>query len=350
MVDMQTVYSTIGNFFIHGDVAAAIAYMKEIPELNGITQAYVDLFENEQYISYDIPDDLNRILLCYQQYFRKVFYLHREHEEAKAELFDALKKELALPDAGLSDVEDEMKLRFNRADYQVLFGITNGYYGPYVWKETAPVTFEVELPEAVSTYRINMLRGFVFRSWMDYLTFGEKGTGGWALPDGTINCVEKAYDLNSERFKVSLLKHEAQHAEDYKRWESIEPCHLEYRAKLVELIYTEETNLLAKFCSEADPERTDDSHALASARIKSEMGDLICAPIPEIQARARELFAASSKEMDDREKKRKLYERQKALLDTFLANGAISRRQYDKSLGDLTEKMGYGNEEKICVK
>ena len=40
------------------------------------------------------------------------------------------------------------------------------------------------------------------------------------------------------------------------------------------------------------------------------------------------------------EKKRKLYEKQKALLDTFLEHGAISRQQYDKSLGDLTRKMG----------
>ena len=42
------------------------------------------------------------------------------------------------------------------------------------------------------------------------------------------------------------------------------------------------------------------------------------------------------------EKKRRLYEKQKALLDTFLEHGAISQQQYDKSLGDLTEKMGYG--------
>ena len=35
-----------------------------------------------------------------------------------------------------------------------------------------------------------------------------------------------------------------------------------------------------------------------------------------------------------------LYLRQKELLDTFLEHGAISRAQYDKSLGDLTEKMG----------
>ena len=41
------------------------------------------------------------------------------------------------------------------------------------------------------------------------------------------------------------------------------------------------------------------------------------------------------------EKQRRLYQEQVALLNTFLANGAISKRQYDKSYNDLTEKMGF---------
>ena len=45
--------------------------------------------------------------------------------------------------------------------------------------------------------------------------------------------------------------------------------------------------------------------------------------------------------MDERtERLRKLYLDQKHTLDVFLANGAISKAQYDKSLGDLTRKMG----------
>lgn len=45
-------------------------------------------------------------------------------------------------------------------------------------------------------------------------------------------------------------------------------------------------------------------------------------------------------DMTDEEKKVRLYIRQKATLDSFLARNAISQAQYDKSLGDLTEKMG----------
>ena len=40
------------------------------------------------------------------------------------------------------------------------------------------------------------------------------------------------------------------------------------------------------------------------------------------------------------EKRVQLYLNQKKTLDDFLERGAISKSQYDKSLGDLTEKMG----------
>ena len=40
------------------------------------------------------------------------------------------------------------------------------------------------------------------------------------------------------------------------------------------------------------------------------------------------------------EKKKQLFLNQKKLLDTFLEKNAISKAQYDKSLGDLRDKMG----------
>jgi len=43
------------------------------------------------------------------------------------------------------------------------------------------------------------------------------------------------------------------------------------------------------------------------------------------------------------EKRRALYDRQVATLKTFLEHGAITQAQHDKSLHDLTVKMGYQN-------
>ena len=42
----------------------------------------------------------------------------------------------------------------------------------------------------------------------------------------------------------------------------------------------------------------------------------------------------------ENDKNVRLYLRQKQMLEDFLRRGAISRAQFDKSLGDLTEKMG----------
>lgn len=44
--------------------------------------------------------------------------------------------------------------------------------------------------------------------------------------------------------------------------------------------------------------------------------------------------------MTPEEKKKELFLRQKHTLDLFLERNAISQSQYDKSLGDLRDKMG----------
>ena len=51
---------------------------------------------------------------------------------------------------------------------------------------------------------------------------------------------------------------------------------------------------------------------------------------------------AGLQQLSPEEKRKQLYIKQKNLLEMFLERGAISKAQFDKSLGDLTEKMGYG--------
>ncbi len=48
----------------------------------------------------------------------------------------------------------------------------------------------------------------------------------------------------------------------------------------------------------------------------------------------------AEKQLTHEEQLKKLYQDQKHTLDLFLERGAISQEQYDKSLGDLTKKMG----------
>ena len=48
-------------------------------------------------------------------------------------------------------------------------------------------------------------------------------------------------------------------------------------------------------------------------------------------------------QLSPEDKKKQLYLNQKQTLEAFLERGAITRAQFDKSLGDLTVKMGMGN-------
>ncbi len=290
----------IRRFFLNGDIKGAIAYMREHEEYKDILPAYTAIFEDGKYRTFEVPDALNDILRQYQIYYRDVFYCGWPEAEAADKLRARLKALLHLPDAGEELLTERLRSAFEAEGYHALFGKTQGYYGPYIWRDTVPTVYRVELPGGTAEYTVNILKGFVFRSWMDYLTFGRFGTGGWASPDGTINCIAQAYDFESERFLVSLLKHEAQHAVDMKRFPAITPAELEYRAKLVELHYSGDLGLLQKFVSEADESRADDSHAAASARIRREFADTDPADLSAIRARALELLEAHTKEMEDK--------------------------------------------------
>jgi len=136
--------------------------------------------------------------------------------------------------------------------------------------------------------------------------FGLSGTGGWSNGDGLIHCVKRHYDLESESFRVSLLKHEAQHASDQSRYPGMSSADLEYRAKLVELIYSEERQLLGRFLQEADAANPGNAHGLAAERIvrgfaRRQDGDGLAAlPIETVRAAALELFRESSREMAEK--------------------------------------------------
>ena len=290
----------IRQFFVNGDIKGAIAYMRSHEEFKDILPAYVAIFEDQKYRTYEIPDNLNNILHLYQIYFRDVFYCGIPEAEAADKLLTGLRELLNLPDAEEELLTKQLQSEFTAAGYHALFGKTQGYYGPYIWRDTVPTVYRVELPGGTAEYTVNILKGFVFRSWMDYLTFGWYGTGGWASPDGTIHCVEQAYDFESERFLVSLLKHEAQHTVDMKRFPEITPAELEYRAKLVELHYSGDLSLLQKFLSEADENKTDDAHAVASVRIKREFADTDHRLLPCVQTRALKLLHAHTKEMEEK--------------------------------------------------
>ena len=292
------------GYIVKGDLRGAITCIKQFPEQTNLYNRFMDVYEHEQYMTYEVDAELNNILTAYQQYYRDAFYLCIGQEQAADKLRDRLAVLLGIKDniIALCDMEQNqlVKLFMNRG-LHFMGGKTSGYYGPYIWRTTEMVSYDVELPDGIQTYTVKLLDGFIARSWIDYLSFGEIGPGGWAGGDGYINCVKSAWDFESESFRVSLLKHEAQHTKDLEKDKDMSSEDLEYRAKLVELIYSSERNLLLGFAQEADNSDKSNGHAMASYRITKGFADTLgvkeidpaALKIAQIQEVAKRLFVDS---------------------------------------------------------
>lgn len=292
------------GYIVKGDLHGAITYIKQFPAQTTLYKRFMDVFEHEEYMTYEVDAGLNNILTAYQQYYRDAFYLCIGQEQAANKLRDRLAVLLGIKDRhiALCDIEQNqlVKLFMNRG-LHFMGGKSSGYYGPYIWRTTETVSYDVELPDGIQTYTVKFLDGFITRSWIDYLSFGEIGPGGWADGDGYINCVKSAWDFESESFRVSLLKHEAQHARDLEKKKDMSSEDLEYRAKLVEMIYCSERNLLEAFAQEADASDESNGHAMAAHRIvkgfRNALGtdciDYTVLSVEQIQTVARMLFANS---------------------------------------------------------
>lgn len=56
------------GYIVKGDLKSAINYIKQFSDKAEMYNRFVSLYEHEQYVSYELDAELNKILLAYQQY------------------------------------------------------------------------------------------------------------------------------------------------------------------------------------------------------------------------------------------------------------------------------------------
>ncbi len=282
------------GWLVQGDLHHAIEYAKKYSSEEVRLARYEQLFEKQQYITYPVSQRAQNILLAYQLYYRDVFYIRMSSEAAATMLQSRLTELIDCdPSLTLDNLEDTiLPSIFQEDGLHFMGGKTGGFYGPYVWKSTEEKTYQVELPAGIQPYTVRLHRDFLTKSWLDYISFGEISTGGWSNGDGVIDCIADCYDITSEAFFVSLLKHEAQHAQDLKKYHGIAQDELEYRAKIVELIYSEERDLMADYQQQSGDAN---SHSRAAKRICEAICDINNRK--EIQEKAKRLLEASNEEL-----------------------------------------------------
>ncbi|MED1203446.1 hypothetical protein [Heyndrickxia acidicola] len=269
------------SYCLKGDVLGAYEYLKHAKkgnDMEALFQQYTErFFQHEPVYPYKTSYPwIKEVLKSYFDYFTAV--LARKENEVLAEevLLNRLSNLLADGHfAHLDEAEEALEKKFLEKGLYFLGGVTAPYRGPYIWRRQEKKEYEVILPSGIQRVTVYFMDDFLLHSWLHFATFGKMAAGGWAKREA-LYCVKKRYEkmLNQPAFLVSFLKHEAQHFKDYQDFPRLGPCDLEYRAKLVELMYDPSTSLLEAFSRQADP-APNNPHAYASFVLLSKLADML---------------------------------------------------------------------------
>ena len=155
------------------------------------------------------------------------------------------------------------------------FGKTGSLYDFLVWKTNIDTTYRIKLINDTIDVNVHFMDGFISLGWEEYATLGTSYPGGWTTKTA-LYCVRQAYDPKSENFWVSYLSHEGQHFSDYKHYPRLVSNDLEYRAKLVELTFSNENvyKLIGMFINNAKYDKTN-AHPFSNYCIIRDLSKLL---------------------------------------------------------------------------
>ncbi len=185
----------------------------------------------------------------------------------------------------------------------------NGTYGLKIWEEQTVENYHIELPDENIDVEVVLIEKYLLRGYNNYATLGAYNDGGWVSTNKRVYCNTGEYNFGSEKFLVSFLKHEGLHFADILQYPNLEGADLEYRSKLVELMYSTEgriCTLLENFTLNSSGKDRAFSHAYANHHLLQTLsrtffdseynGDAEqwkSIPCERINAAAKELYEAS---------------------------------------------------------
>ncbi|UAC47615.1 hypothetical protein K6959_13225 [Bacillus aquiflavi] len=224
-------------------------------------------FTDPPNIAVEVEDQwIKKVITAYYHYFIVVLTNKLAQQSAEQQLINAL--HTLLPNKvklKMEVIEEGLKEIFYEKGWYFLGGRTSPHYGPYIWRVMEKKTYDVELPNGIETVDVYFMDDFIMLSWLHFATFGNLYAGGWAKENG-LYCVASGYKTDSDSFLNSYLKHEAQHFNDYKLFPNLLQNDLEYRAKLVELIYYPDFTIFEKFLTTAN-KNEESPHSYSAFKI-----------------------------------------------------------------------------------
>ena len=274
-------FKKIYSYALQEDVQKILLTLDTIPdaalteEQRDVKEKYLRRFKYQnETVDYNTSDPmLQHLLRLYHAYWRKAL-LHKQHvQKYDEQLQDSIAAFLISHNYNADTLMQQdlaanfgphLKSFLKQEGYFAATGKTGNLFDLFVWPKEDTVVYTIKLPETEVETKVVFVEDPVTMGWEEYATFGKYYPGGWATKE-LLYSVAKAYDKSSENFRVSYLTHEAQHFADYKTYPNLTGADLEYRAKLTELVYAEETlyNLLGTFIRNASKENRN-AHAFAN--------------------------------------------------------------------------------------
>jgi len=271
------------NICTKGDYNQVAAYLADIEDGKELLEKYKDIYENGAYFIETKDERIVEFLRIYEDYLKWALSNEVTTEECKEyiankfkgffprlRLYSLFSKTLAWWTLCLS-----VNRYFKKRGYFVTFGVTAPYPCLYLWSKQTVRKERIELPEGMVEIDVCEMDETVTKGWLDYLSMNKVGAGGWVTKKGS-NYFKDKYDIDSDEFKISLLKHEGQHFFDLKKHPKMKGTDLEYRAKLTELVYHKDMETFFSFIERmADGDDRAEPHAYANRKIVQALSERI---------------------------------------------------------------------------
>ena len=261
-------YGICGN----GSYQAVVAYLEGCAGGEEYLVKYQRVFEGDAYVLETDDERIKDVLRTYEDYLKHILKTKMTPRDYRKYIVECF-RDFFPTVRSYAKFAKAFPAYFKELGYFAQFGVTAPFPTLYLWKTQNKSELDVELPEATVKMNVYEMDDVITNCWYNYLTFGKVGTGGWVSDDGAYYFKGK-YDLDSDDFQISLLKHEGQHFYDKQLNYAMPSVELEYRAKLVELIYYKDEKCLNSFLDRMsdDPKNP---HGYANKRVVSNLSKLI---------------------------------------------------------------------------
>ena len=179
------------------------------------------------------------------------------------------------------NIKDDSVLKeiIEKEGFKADFKFRNGFQEVFIWNKESTKKYEIILPKDTIKTTVVFIESYHINGYDEFATFGDSQVGGWAVKESaTLYCNKGTYDLNSEKFEVSYLKHESLHFTDLNKYPNLSATDLEYRSKVIELMYCTEGTIydrISEFVSGANKADRKNSHPYANFILIQNLSKLI---------------------------------------------------------------------------